>query len=114
MTADLLTGLAIPPRKTVPGASDTGSEMGAVMRCQLRPEAVRRSERGRLNMLDVQECPRPGRLIACALSCSPSCRGFEAYGHEDPPPRAGKRLYVKWSAGGRGGTDDIKTWKCRV
>jgi hypothetical protein len=58
--------------------SDFGSRLGAASLRQLRSDAVRRRKRSRRNTPDVRECPRPGLLSACALSCGPGCRGFES------------------------------------
>jgi hypothetical protein len=40
-------------------------------------DAVRRRKRSRVNTPDVREFPRPGHLIACALSCGPGGQFFQ-------------------------------------
>jgi hypothetical protein len=34
-----------------------------------------------LNTPDMRECPRPGPLLSCALSCGPGCRGSNPLAH---------------------------------
>ena len=68
------------PRSHAPGprVSEFGSRPGAASRRQLRSDAVSRRKRSRRNTPDVRECPRPGLLIARALSSHRGGQGFKS------------------------------------
>jgi hypothetical protein len=55
-----------------------GNRLGAARRRQLRSAAVSRRKRSRRNRPDVGECPRPGLLIASALSSHWGGQGFKS------------------------------------
>ena len=63
------------PRQLV---SEIGSEMGAAIRRQLRSDAVRRRDRGRLNRSYLQQRHQAAVLFACALSSHRGGQGFKS------------------------------------
>jgi len=73
-------------------ASEIGSEMGAAIRRQLRSDAVRRRDRGRLNRSYLQQRHQAAVLFACALSSHRGGQGFKS--PQLHPKPAGQRFDV--------------------
>ena len=69
-----------------------GAEMGAAIRRQLRSDAVRRRDRGRLNRSYLQQRHQAAVLFACALSSHRGGQGFKS--PQLHPKPAGQRFDV--------------------